>query len=110
VGDPTLGCPVQEAPNLAVSPGAVGQPMVDVTLVHGGEGASPGLEPSQKFQRDADPDETVGDEDTGDVKRYESGQTVEKPHISDGQKQQAEKMRQSYVDAPRPCCPGLTTR
>ena len=39
MGNATLGCPVQEGPYLAVSPSAVGQPVVNVALVHGGEGA-----------------------------------------------------------------------
>lgn len=45
MGDATLGCPVQEGPYLAVSPSAVGQPVVNVALVHGGEGGPTGLEP-----------------------------------------------------------------
>lgn len=56
MGDATLGCPVQEGPYLAVSPSAVGQPVVNVALVHGGEGGPTGLEPSQEFQRDTDPE------------------------------------------------------
>lgn len=54
VGDTTLRCPVQEGPDLSVSPGTVGQPVVDVTLIHGRQGASPGLEPREEFQCDAD--------------------------------------------------------